>query len=274
VRPLLLCLLIHLPLPAAGPLSIVNAVAHQMEDGPASTIPKSFTPGETVFFSFQIENYKIAEDRIRLEGRVVAFDPKGVPLQSPAVMKVDTEVVPQDKDWKPKMRAQIEIPPLVIPGQCRIAVKVTDELAGASAEKQFTLMVTGRPVPESDKLAVRNFGFYRGEDEARPLTTPAYRPGDTVWVRFDIVGYHYGPKNKVDVEYGVAVLSPGGKTLFSQATAAAEQSESFYPKRYLPNSFSLTVQPDTKPGQFTIVVTAKDNLGQQGAEDRQTFSVE
>jgi hypothetical protein len=34
------------------------------------------------------------------------------------------------------------------------------------------------------------------------------------------------------------------------------------------------VQPDTKPGEFTIVVTAKDNLGQQGAEDRQTFSVE
>jgi hypothetical protein len=34
------------------------------------------------------------------------------------------------------------------------------------------------------------------------------------------------------------------------------------------------VQPDTKPGEFTIVVTAKDNIGQQTVESRQAFSVE
>jgi hypothetical protein len=275
MRALVLSLQFSLAAAAAGPLSIVNTVAHQMEDGPASTIPKSFTPGETVFFSFQVENYKVSEDdKVRLLARVEAFDPKGVALQPPAETKIDTEVAPQDKEWRPKIRTQIEIPPLAMTGPFRIAVKVTDELAGTSAEKDVPLTVTGRPAPESDKLAVLNFGFYRREDEARPLGTPAYRPGDQVWVRFDIAGYRLGPKNSVDVEYGVAVLSPSGKVLFSQAQAATERSESFYPKRYLPNSFSLSVQPDTKPGEFTIVVTAKDNIGQQTVESRQAFSVE
>jgi hypothetical protein len=275
MRAMLFLLFYCVAAQAAGSLAIVNAVAHQMEDGPATSAPKSFTTGEIVFFSFQVENYKATpENKVRLSATVDAYDSKGTPLTETVASKTDAEITPQDKEWRPKMRAEIPIPPLALPGTYRIVAKVTDEVASTSAEKEFPLTVTGHSVPESPTVIVRNFGFYRSEEDRQPLSTVAYRPGDTVWVRFDITGYKLGPGNKVDVEYGVAVLSPSGKELFSQPQAATEQSASFYPKRYLPNSFNLNIKPDTKPGRFTIVLTVKDNIGGNSYETRQEFSVE
>ena len=264
-----------LALQAAGPLKVVNAIAHQMEDGSPATVPKSFTTGEVVFFSFQLDNYSVSPDKkIKLSARTDVFDPKGVRLQEPVLSSIDTEITPNDKEWKPKLRAQVIIPPLALPGTYKIAVKAVDQLNGAEATAEVPLTVTGRNVPESETLTVRNFGFYRSEDAFEPLATPAYRAGDTVWARFDITGYKYGEGNAVNVEYGVSVLSPSGKVLFTQPQAAAEQSSSFYPKRYLPNSFNLNIQPKTSPGAFTIVLTAKDNIGNQTYETKQQFNVE
>jgi hypothetical protein len=260
---------------AAEPLKIVNAVAHQMEDGSMATVPKSFTTGEVVFFSFQLENYSVSpEKKVKLSAKIDALDSKGVRLQEPVLSTVDTEITPKDKEWKPKLRAQVIIPPLALAGIYKIGVKAVDHLNGAEAAAEIPLTVTGRNVAESDTLTVRNFGFYRTEDGPEPLSTPAYRAGDTVWARFDITGYKYGEGNAVDVEYGVSVLSPSGKVLFSQPRAAAEQTASFYPKRYLPNSFNLNIQPKTPPGAFTIVLTVKDNVGDQTYETKQQFSVE
>jgi hypothetical protein len=260
---------------AAPPLKIVNAVAHQMEDGPLTTAPQSFTTGEVVFFSFQLENYTVSpENKVKLSATSDAFDENGVRLQEPVVSSVDTEITPNDKEWKPKLRAQIFLPPLGLPGRYQIAVKAVDELSGATASAELPLKVTGHSVEASGALTVRNFGYYRSEEDREPLTTPAYRAGDTVWARFDIIGYKYGTGNKIDVEYGVTVLSPSGKVLYSQPGAATEQSASFYPKKYLPNSFNLNIQPKTPPGTFTIVLSVKDNVGGQTYETKQPFSVE
>jgi hypothetical protein len=275
MRPLLLAFAILTGAGGAEPLKVVNAIAHQMEDGSLGTVPESFTTGEIVFFSFQIENYSVSpENKVKLSAKIDAFDPKGVHLQKPVLSTIDTEITPKDKEWRPKLRAQIVIPPLALPGTYKIAVKAIDQLNGSEATAEFPLIVTGRSVPESETLTVRNFGFFRAEDGQEPLATPAYRAGDTVWARFDITGYKYGEGNKVDVQYGVAVLSPSGKVLFSQPQAASEQSESFYPKRYLPNSFNLNIQPKTPPGAFTIVLTVTDNVGSQSYETKQQFSVE
>lgn len=272
---LALCTLFALLLQAAPPLAIVNAVIHQIEDGTAATAPQSFTTGEVVFFSFQVNGYSVSPaQKVKLSARIQAFDQYDAPLQEAVSSDVDAEVTPNDKEWRPKFRAEIPIPPLALPGSFKVTVKVVDELNGAVAEKAFPLIVAGREIPLSQELIVRSFGFFRTENEASPLATAAYRPGDTVWARFDITGYRLGEGNRIDVEYGVAVLSPSGKVLFAEPRAAAEQSQSFYPKRYFPNSFNLSIQPKTAPGVFTIVLTVKDNIGKQVYETKQTFSVE
>ena len=53
-----------------------------------------------------------------------------------------------------------------------------------------------------------------------------------------------------------------------------EQSESFYPKRYVSAQMGLNLLPGTPAGNYTVVVTVKDAVGNQSAESRHPFVVE
>src|SRR5262249_55288708 len=126
----------------------------------------------------------------------------------------------------------------------------------------------------SDTLVVRNFHFYRNEDSTQPLEKSAYKPGDGVWARFDLTGYKYGEHNNIDVSYVTSVIAPGGKVLWTQPEAATEQSESFYPKRYVAAAMGINLQKNIKPGEYTIAVQAKDAVGGQTVESKFTFTIE
>ena len=62
--------------------------------------------------------------------------------------------------------------------------------------------------------------------------------------------------------------------LFTQDKAAEEKSSSFYPKAYVPGSMNLSLQSNIRPGQYTIVVTARDHTGNQTCEAKADFTIE
>jgi hypothetical protein len=261
---------------ASVPFAILKPSVSDMEDGPA--VPPSFTfvPGQFVFLSFDVAGYQVSPERkLHLSYQVDAFDPKGIRLMETIANTLDTTLSDEDKNWKPKMRQQILLPPLAAgSGAYKIAIRVTDDLAKATVSQEISLQVRGREVAPSDTLTVRNFHFYRGEEDRDPLAVAAYKPGDTLFARFDIIGYKFGPHNSVDVDYGISILAPGGKVLFAQEKAAEEKTSSFYPKAYVPGSMNLNIYKDTRPGQYTVVCTTRDHIGNQTYEAKGTFTVE
>jgi len=118
---------------------------------------------------------------------------------------------------------------------------------------------------------IRNFGFYRGEDDAQALAKPVYRNGSQVWARFDITGYKYGANNRVDVSYVVSIMS--GERVLKTFDPAVEQSESFYPKPWIPATFNVPLN-SVQAGDYTLVVRVKDAAGNQNIETRKTFTVQ
>ena len=76
------------------------------------------------------------------------------------------------------------------------------------------------------------------------------------------------------MSYGVAVLRPNGETMFQQPEAAGEHDQSFYPRAYVPAGLSLNLTRDLAPGEYAIVVTARDKVGNQTQEVRQAIAVE
>jgi hypothetical protein len=267
-------LLMAFGLYAAEPLAVIDAVLAQSDGG--TPVPSDFehTPGEVMFFSCRVAGYQVTAEKVQLKYRIDAFDAQGVRLVEPIEAPIAAEISPQDKDWRPKIRQEIAIPPLAASGKYRVSISLQDLLAKTSTTKDIHFLVHGHEVAPSDTLTVRNFHFYRSEDEPQPLAKAAYRPGDAVWARFDIIGYKLAEGNRIDVSYGIAVLNAEGKVLWSQAEAAAERSQSFYPKRYVPGSMSINLQPKIKPGSYGIAVTAKDAVGNQSYETKQTFTVE
>ncbi|HEV2445802.1 MAG TPA: hypothetical protein VGS58_07765 [Candidatus Sulfopaludibacter sp.] len=274
MRPLLLLALAPIVCAAAA-LQVVRPVISQMDGGPPDEAGFQHVAGEILFFSCRVANYaKTPEQKIHIAYSVQAFDPKGVPLDQIYRNDMMDEVGPQDKDWTPKIATEVSIPPRVAPGNYKIVVKVEDLIAKTGAELEIPFRVRGREVAPSDTLVVRNFRFFRNENDTRPVDQAVYRPGNGVWTKFDITGFKYGPGNKIDVSYLTSVLNSAGKVLWTQPEPAVEQSESFYPKPYIAADFGLNLQGNIKPGEYTIAVTVKDAIGSQSFEIKQTFTVE
>jgi hypothetical protein len=268
-------------LAADKPFAIVHPVFSTSEDGPPEASDEDFVPGQTLFFSCQVEGYRkidkpddYGKQNVSLKYDIEIRDKAGTLLQPAKSNKIETTVTTEDKEWEPKLRETIVVPPLAGSGEYAVLVKASDELAKTGTEARAVFHVKGRDVEPSDKLTVRNFRFLRGEDDAAPLEVAAYRPGDPVWAKFDMTGYKLGQKNQVDIEYGLTVLREDGSAVYQQPEAATQKIQTFYPQRYQPGELSLNLAKDQPLGKYTIVLSVSDNLGQQKYETRETFSVE
>jgi hypothetical protein len=261
--------------PAEKKFAIVRMALAQSEDGPAMASSYEFLAGESIFFSCLVEGYSKSEkDEIFLTYQIQAKDSRGILLQPASSDKIAATLAPEDKDWRPKLRDTIVIPPLADSGEYHVLVKVRDERDQRTVEANATFHVRGRDVAPSDTLLVRDFRFLRGEDDTKPLQVAAYRPGDSLWARFIMTGYKMGEKNQFDIEYGLTVLRADGTVAYSEPHAAAQKDQPFYPQRYQPGVLNLNFPKDQVLGEYTIVLAVKDNLGGQSFEMRQKFSVE
>lgn len=261
--------------PAPKKLSIARATLRQYEDGPPQPAGFSFMTGDTVFFTFQIQGFKVSDDsNVDLHYRIEPVDPQGVRVAEPIEHDIQTQVSAEDRNWVPIVRESFQIPPLALPGTYQVRLAVEDKLAKQNVESELNVVVRGRKVEPSTTLTARGFRFLRNEDDREPLVSAVYHPGDAIWGRFEITGFKYGDKNHIHVEYGIAVLAPSGKTLYSQPTAAVEDDATYYPKRYLPGMLSLSLGKDFRPGQYTVVLSLRDEVGKQSQEERYPFRVE
>ncbi len=265
------------PAPPGG-LHIEHPSAQSTEDGENTPAGFHFRPGETVFFRFQISGYQRKEDgddsRVNLSWQITVTDPKGVAVVEASKGKLDSRVTAEDKEWMPVGRRNIVVPGFAPSGEYRIALTVKDEFSGSEASSETHFLVAGHDVAPSETLEVRNLRFLRDEEDGHPLDVPAFRPGDTLWVRFDITGYKFGEGNRFSTEYRVRVLRADGSIAYEQPEATPGEDASFYPQRYVAGVFSLNFPPDLKTGEYTLIVSVRDKTGDQGTEATAKFSVE
>jgi hypothetical protein len=259
---------------AVGPLRIIHLGIRQIEDGPSVGDRVKFVPGETVYVSFDVENYTITrEQSVSVSWVVDAADPKGVPIVPPAPGKKLANLQPEDKDWVPRIRQAIAVPSPAPGGEYTVHIQVTDENSKQTAAADTKFVVTGPELPQAKALELRSFGFYRTEEEPHPLITATYTSGDTMWARFQIAGFKYGPQNAIEVSFGISIIGPAGNVVYT-ADPVEDKSASFYPKPFIDSSLSLSLKPGTKAGEYTMVVAAHDKVGNQDAEIRKPFRVE
>ncbi len=263
------------PVLPAQSLKAIHALISQSEDGQPIEKGLTFQPGDSVFFSVQVENYKIGPTgKVQLTGHIQAFDVKGTPIITQDEETIGTTVSEEDKNWKPKLRLQFQIPSIAPPGNYTVKFDVTDLQTHQTTSDTAAFPVGGKGVAPDNMLVIRNFGFYRTQDDETPLKVVAYRAGDMLWVRFDMTGYKYGEQNAIDVSYDVAVMGPDGKQLFAQEDAAVEKNQAFYPQPWVPGAFNLSLQSNMTPATYTLLITARDGIGKQMTQARGEFKVE
>lgn len=263
------------PTPPAKPFRVVRPAFHQLEDGPATTARPFFIPGETVFFRCEVQGYSLTRAReVSLSYELEPVDAQGIALTPPHRGKIASTLSEQDKNWLPVIRHSFVVPPYALSGEYRVRILVKDENAGTETRTDAAFAVQGRGIQPSAGLSLQNFGFYRGENETEPLRVAAYRAGDTLWARFDVTGYQLGEQNAVHISYGISITNAEGRVLYRQDPPTVDQSTSFYPKRYVSCLLNLHIQPDTRPQEFALVITATDHIGNQTQQSSHRFRVE
>jgi hypothetical protein len=255
-------LLFFAALAASGQtLRLGKPVISQLEDGPALTGGQKPVPGETVHFAVTVEGFKTAEGKVRITGHAQLFDPRGIAASSPEEVAIGTSLYEEDKDYKPKIRAEFPLPAIAPGGTWHVRYDAEDLQNGQKQSGEASFAVEGHGTMPATALEIRDFGFFRSQSDETPLSTVAYRAGDMVWVRFEIAGYKYGEQNSIDVAYDVAVSNSEGRVLFEQPDAANEKSQAFYPQPWVPGEFNLSLQSTMSRGTYTVTITARDAIG-------------
>src|SRR4051812_10220391 len=104
--------------PAA--LKVGNAIAAQFEDGPPLG-SLHLVPGEVVYFSFTVENFtKSPTRKVSLTGHIQVFDPTGVSIFPADEIPLMTTLSEEDKNYRPKLRSAIAIPPIARRGTYKV----------------------------------------------------------------------------------------------------------------------------------------------------------
>jgi len=261
-------------------LSILQGGVQNAEDSPYVPASYRFLPGDYIYLTFSIAGFTIkSEDaekgrKISLSYEVRAEDLNGSPLAPAASDKIEAEINPEDKDWTPKRRVSFELPPYLAAGRFQIHVTVKDLFGKSETSKNFPFQIGGVHLEPSSSVVAEQFGFLRKENDREPLETPAYAPGDTVFARFEMIGFQTRKDNGYHLSYGVTVFRPNGKPLIDDPKAAELEATSYYPAQYLPGSAAFRLPSNAPKGQYVVALTLHDLIGNTTSQLRRAFSVE
>lgn len=253
-------------------LTIMDARVESSEDAPAVAADYEFLPGDFLYFQFEVAGFKISgnEDSgprtISLAYQIEVRDSHGTLLAPSEKGTIQEEVAPQDKDWTPKRRTSFLLPSYVAYQNCRVSLTVNDLFAKTTTHRELPFILAGTKVEASPSLAIQNIRFLRTSEDGPGLQVIAYRPGDTVWARFDMTGFKLGPHNLVELSYDVTVRRPGGQVIFHRENAARQKLEGlFYPPHIVPGILSVTTTKNLPQGEYTFIILLKDGIGQKTA---------
>jgi len=266
--------------PANSNLAVIDAGVEQSEDAPFAPPDYQFLPGDYLYFSFDISGFAIRSEqrdevhKISLTYTVTPEDIHGVALTPAQPGTIATELSPEDKNWLPKRRASFLIPSFVAAGEYRVHVEVKDAIAKTEVSHDFPFRIGGLTIHPSSSVTVEDFQFFRSENDRQPLELAAFSPGDTIYIHFDMTGFKTGSANEYHLSYGLNVTRPDGKPFLQKATAAELASNSFYPAQYLPGALEIKTPPDAEHGQYVIVLTVRDLIGNTTSELKKAFSIE
>jgi hypothetical protein len=261
-------------------LQVLAAGVESSEDAPFVSPDFHFLPGDYVYFQFQVSGFAIKTTpnsevrRISLTYEASPEDSKGVAVTPALTGFIKEELSAEDKNWTPKRRASFLLPSFIGAGEFHVHLSVKDVIGDTSTERDLPFHIGGVVIAPALVLGVQDFQFLRKEDDSEPLEVPAYRPGDTIYARFNMTGFHLGTGNEYHLRYGLTVNRPDGKLFLNEPSAAELSDRSFYPVPFVPGEVSVTTSRDTALGQYVLLLTVRDVTGSQSYQLKRAFTIE
>jgi len=265
---------------AESELAVINPIISTAEDGPQISAATKFLPGDYVYVRFELAGFAIQTagdgqaSKISLQYRVVPEDKQKRPLAEAVSDEIVTELSPEDKNWVPKRRVSFLLPSFLAAGTYHLQLSVHDVFGRKDATREVPFEIGGVTVNEAGSITIENFHFFRSENDTEPLEVAAFSAGDTIYARFDLMGFGHTSDNGHHVAYGVTVLDPNGKAFIQDPHAADLNSTAFYPAQFVPGNLALKLAKSSIRGKYTVLLKARDLVAGQEYEVKKMFDIE
>jgi uncharacterized RDD family membrane protein YckC len=229
-----------------------------------------YKPEEEVRMFYEVPGYTLDEHsyvQVVTQNQVLAPDGKPFFETQPVEVRQKT-----DSSGGPvNCNFHVALPIWAPPGKYTVNIQAEDQVAHKTQSATFQFTVNAPPVETSPTLAARNVEISSSQ-EGPVLNPPTFPGGQSIWLRFRVLGIKADEKGQVSLTEDWAVLGPDGKPAFQQ-TDTIVNGQFVYPPLFVPSSDHLDVSSGTPPGDYKFQVVLHDKIANADFNFEQPFTI-
>jgi len=193
---------------------------------------------------------------------VVAHNQILAPEGKPFIKNEDSEVRQKvaDESTPVKCNFHFRLPPWAPPGKYTMNIQAEDQIAHKTQSASFAFTVNAPPVETSATLLAKNIEVANSRDGVA-LNPPAFTAGQSVWLRFRILGMKANDKGQMLLTEDWGISGPDGKALFQKNDDSVLSDQFTYPPPFYPVRLYVDTPSGVEPGQYKFHVVLHDKVG-------------
>jgi uncharacterized RDD family membrane protein YckC len=249
---------------------ITNVRFADSETAPARTSPR-YKPEEEVALYYEVVGYARDPDgqiAVVTQNQLLAPDGKSF-FENKTVetkQKVAADAGPV------KMHFTIGLPPWAPPGQYTINVQAEDQVAHKTQSASPTFSVDAPAIETSATFVAKNIELAASRDGAA-LSPPLFTAGQSVWLRFRVLGIKADEKGRIVLTEDWGVTGPDGRSAFEKTDDSMVDDQFVYPPPFIPYREYVTLPSSVDPGEYRFHVTLHDRIGGADFTIDQPFTI-
>jgi len=230
-----------------------------------------YKPGDEVRMFYEVPGYTLDQNsyvQVVTHNNVLA--PDGRPLFETQTIEVRQKT---DANGGPvKCNFRVNLPVWAPAGKYAVNIQAEDQAAHKVQSASYQFTVNAPPVGTSPTLVARNIEISTGRDSPA-LNPPVLTAGQSVWLRFRILGVKANERGQVLLTEDWGVLGPDSKPVFQHSGDTIVNGEFVYTPLFIPSNDSLDVPSGTDPGEYKFQVVLHDKIGNADFNFEQPFTI-
>ncbi|MGD0921663.1 MAG: RDD family protein [Terriglobia bacterium] len=217
-----------------------------------------YKPEEEVRIFYEVPGYELDKDSyIAVITRNQVLAPDGKPFFETKTIEVRQKA--GDDSGPVKCNFHITLPPWAPPGQYTISIQAEDQIAHKTEAAAVVFTVKAPPVETSATLVAKNIELANSSDGAT-LSPPVFTPGQSIWLRFRVLGVKANEQGQVRLTEDWGVIGPDGKPLFEQSDTSLVNEQYVYPPPFVPVTDHVSTPSSLEPGEYKFHVVLHDKM--------------